>query len=326
MLKHQDIFYAKILLFGEYSVLLGSDALTVPYSYFNGAFSFVTDQNYTDRRVAEESNQSLARFLQFAREQNTQKAWPVKLDLKALEKDLQAGMFFESNIPQGYGLGSSGALIAAVYSKYAKHPVPVSSSLPPHQLDGLKQAFAKLESFYHGKSSGLDPLNAYIKTPLHVQAEQIRQIRIPVARQQKKGGIFLINTRQPRKTGPLVDYFLTHTQKGGSRHIDPEKLKAVTQKTLQAFLQADSKTFTDSVRELSRFQLHYMPPMIPEGYGDLWAYGLESGDYTIKLCGAGGGGFLLGFTNDLEKAEAAIDRQEKTMIPVFHYSQLESIQ
>ena len=28
-------------------------------------------------------------------------------------------IYISSNIPQGYGLGSSGALIAAVYEKYA---------------------------------------------------------------------------------------------------------------------------------------------------------------------------------------------------------------
>jgi mevalonate kinase len=28
-------------------------------------------------------------------------------------------LFFDSNIPQGYGVGSSGALVAAIFEKYS---------------------------------------------------------------------------------------------------------------------------------------------------------------------------------------------------------------
>jgi len=30
-------------------------------------------------------------------------------------------LLFDSNIPQGYGLGSSGALVAAIYHQYRKN-------------------------------------------------------------------------------------------------------------------------------------------------------------------------------------------------------------
>jgi mevalonate kinase len=35
----------------------------------------------------------------------------------------------------------------------------------------------------------------------------------------------------------------------------------------------------------------------------LWSKGLESGDYILKLCGAGGGGFVLGFSDKLSTEE-----------------------
>lgn len=34
--------------------------------------------------------------------------------------------------------------------------------------------------------------------------------------------------------------------------------------------------------------------MIPTKERALWTKGIETGDYILKLCGAGGGGFILG--------------------------------
>ena len=47
--------------------------------------------------------------------------------------------------------------------------------------------------------------------------------------------------------------------------------------------------------------------MIPAQFHDLWKKGLDTGDYYLKLCGSGGGGYILGFTEDLEKAEKTLE-------------------
>jgi mevalonate kinase len=39
----------------------------------------------------------------------------VTFDLAELKNDVETGMYFDSSIPQGYGVGSSGALVAAIY-------------------------------------------------------------------------------------------------------------------------------------------------------------------------------------------------------------------
>ena len=46
-----------------------------------------------------------------------------------------------------------------------------------------------------------------------------------------------------------------------------------------------------------------MTEMIPSLFRDLWKNGLVTNDYNLKLCGAGGGGFILGHTKDLELAK-----------------------
>jgi mevalonate kinase len=40
--------------------------------------------------------------------------------------------------------------------------------------------------------------------------------------------------------------------------------------------------------------------MIPEQFHAIWQNGIDTNDY---LCGSGGGGYILGFTEDLERAK-----------------------
>jgi mevalonate kinase len=46
--------------------------------------------------------------------------------------------------------------------------------------------------------------------------------------------------------------------------------------------------------------------MIPDHLVSVWQKGIETNDYYLKLCGSGGGGFILGFTEDYEKAQESL--------------------
>ena len=52
-------------------------------------------------------------------------------------------------------------------------------------------------------------------------------------------------------------------------------------------------------KSISTFQYQNMQEMIPKLFQQLWRDGLESDDFSLKLCGAGGGGFILGLTKDM---------------------------
>jgi mevalonate kinase len=43
--------------------------------------------------------------------------------------------------------------------------------------------------------------------------------------------------------------------------------------------------------------------MIPNAFHQFWKSGLANDAYYLKLCGSGGGGFLLGFTADWEAVQ-----------------------
>ena len=66
-----------------------------------------------------------------------------------------------------------------------------------------------------------------------------------------------------------------------------------------------SNTFHSMLHQLSDMQLKLFKEMIPADFYDLWVKGLSSGLFTIKLCGAGGGGYLLGYTEDFDKTQQA---------------------
>ena len=43
--------------------------------------------------------------------------------------------------------------------------------------------------------------------------------------------------------------------------------------------------------------------MIPEKFHELWYEGIKTNDFYFKLCGSGGGGYILGFSKDPNKTK-----------------------
>ena len=54
--------------------------------------------------------------------------------------------------------------------------------------------------------------------------------------------------------------------------------------------------------------------MIPKQFHELWKKGIETNDYYLKLCGSGGGGYILGFTENIEKAKEALKGQKLEIV------------
>jgi mevalonate kinase len=98
MTQKADIFYGKVLLFGEYSILFNSKGLTIPYTHFTGQLSFIDDDKYTDYEFALQSNNQLKEFLDFMLELEANAEMPCWFDFKRLAVDIEKGLYFESNI------------------------------------------------------------------------------------------------------------------------------------------------------------------------------------------------------------------------------------
>ena len=84
------------------------------------------------------------------------------------------------------------------------------------------------------------------------------------------------------------------------------KFKKYNDACIDAFLNKKSKPLLANMKGLSKILLEHFKPMIPQVYHKLWQEGIDSNAYYLKLCGSGGGGFILGFTEDIEKAKSKL--------------------
>jgi len=295
------LFYSKILLFGEYGIIKDSKGLSIPYNFYKGALK--TDENLSE--TALKSNINLKRFVDFLRTLDTQL---VRFDFDKLQQDVDAGMYFDSSIPQGYGVGSSGALVAAIYDKYAQDKITVLENLTREKLLKLKAVFSEMESFFHGKSSGLDPLNSYLSLPILINSkDNIEATGIPSQKADGKGAVFLLDSGVVGETAPMVSIFMENMKHDGFRKMIKDQFIKYTDACVEDFLKGDIKSLFHNTKKLSKVVLNHFKPMIPQQFHELWQKGLETNEYYLKLCGSGGGGYILGFAEDFEKAQAALN-------------------
>ncbi|PXX97837.1 mevalonate kinase [Marinifilum breve] len=299
MNKESELFHGKLLLFGEYSVLLGSMALSIPFKMFKANFAFM----HVNKPDAEKkSNSELKKYFKYLLS-NSNVFEPI-LNLSNLEKDINSGLFFDSSIPISYGVGSSGALCAAIYKHYGKN----KENNEPN-LRGLKQRLSLLESGFHGKSSGLDPLISYVNKPVLFSGDdQLELVDLQLDKFLENAAVFLIDTQQKGDTAPLVNDFLLQCESIDFRNKIVEELIPVTQQCINSFCKNDIDNFFKSIQSLSAFQYQNFINKIPHAYRALWKTGLDSNKFWLKLCGSGGGGYLLGFTGNMKETERFLSK------------------
>lgn len=301
------LFYAKILLFGEYGIIEDSQGLTLPYSFYKGALKFSDLTEDFEKK----SNISLARYCDYLKDLRLPENFG--LDTAQFKQDIENGLFFDSNIPQGYGVGSSGALVAAIFERYSLKKY-VSENISKDELKDLKKVFGTLESYFHGKSSGIDPLICYMNLPILIEnRENVDRVAIPQGK-EGKGAIFLIDSGITGETGPMVQIFFEKMKTEGFRKTLKEEFIRYNNACIDAFLKKEMTPLFRNLKSLSVWAYEHFKPMIPESIYNIWKKGLDTNAYYLKLCGSGGGGYILGFTRDYDKAEKMLSGFQKEVI------------
>lgn len=293
---------SKVLLFGEYSVLYDSMALVMPLERFSGELTFDT-QGIDDPTILK-SNEYLKKFCSFIADRVDES---FVLEVKRFEKEIENGLFFRSNIPMGSGLGSSGALVAAIFLRYLKKAKEIKDDVKLKFITGetperLKMSLAQMESFFHGTSSGIDPLSIVLNQPILLKdKEHIDTVEIPKENKEGKNVVFLVNTGIPRETSNLMTEFKRLCGQPSFMKRMQDEMVYYTNQSIDSFLSNNETRFYSDLSHLIQFQLDEMSYFIPEAFKGVVSKGLDNGDYFLKLCGAGGGGFILGFTNKWEE-------------------------
>lgn len=261
---------AKVLLLGEYTILNGSKAFALPFNELMGKWSF--EKNDVEARIS--SRKSLREFIE--------KSKAPGINLEQMKKDYLDGLWFDSSIPQGFGLGSSGAVIAAIFERYGH---------PSNEILADKNSLGRLEDFFHGSSSGLDPLVSFVQKPLLIHS--FNEVETLCAKPDFKG-FFLLDTKRRRQTGSLVTIFQEKMKDPQFKQGCADILSKDVNLAIDALLGNDPVNLFHHLWHISKFQWEFFPEMIPTKERALWTRGLDTGDYILKLCGAGGGGFILG--------------------------------
>lgn len=311
-----ESFNSKVLLFGEYSALYNSMALVMPYDRFSGQLTFATDG--TQNKFAYRSNEYLKHFSAFVASNMDEN---FVLEVKQFEWEIENGLFFNSNIPQGYGLGSSGALVVAIFLRYLRKAKELKDDLKGLTLETvqkLKISLGKMESYFHGTSSGLDPLSIILNRPiLYKSAGDISPVIIPTEKENGKNIIFLLNTGIARQTSTMMSQFMDFCGDTTFRNKIHDELVNYTNDSINSFLTENPESLYRSLDKLIQFQLREMDFFIPSSFQKVISKGLENGDYFVKICGAGGGGFMLGFTDNWHKTNE--DLQEFNPEIIYRY-------
>lgn len=301
------LFYAKILLFGEYGIIENSQGLTLPYSFYKGCLQF--SQLQSDFEI--KSNQHLKRYAEYLK--NLELPENFKINVEAFEADVNKGMYFDSNIPQGYGVGSSGALVAAIFDQYAvekRNPESVTKD----EFKELKIVFGKLESYFHGTSSGIDPLICFMNLPILIEnKESVDRVSLSTDA-EGKGAVFLLDSGRVGETAPMIQIFFEKLKNDGFRKTLKNEFIRYNNACIDTFLKKEMNPFFKNLRKLSLWAYEHFSPMIPESVFKAWKNGLDTNAYYLKLCGSGGGGYILGFTQDYEKASKMLDGFQKEVI------------
>ena len=305
------LFYSKILLFGEYGIIKDSKGLSIPYNFYKGALK----HSQKHSTLSEESNTVLKDYYQYLKDIDTSL---VRFKLDKMASDISDGMYFDSSIPRGYGVGSSGALVAAIYDRYALDKVTVLENLTRDKLLKLKVVFAEMESFFHGKSSGLDPLNSYLSLPILISSQNdIEATGIPSQNTSGQRAVFLLDSGMVGETAPMVQLFMQKMKEEGFRAMLKNQFIKHTDACVEDFLKGDIKSLFRNTKQLSKVVLNHFKPMIPKKFHQLWASGIESNAYYLKLCGSGGGGYILGFTENIAKAQKALSGHKLEVVYTF---------
>lgn len=274
-------------MFGEYTVTTGGDALAIPLKIFKGHWSVSSAAEHPDPVLLR-----LAAYLD-----NAPCLPEVNFEGNMFRESLKAGCYFHSEIPYGYGLGSSGALTAAIFDRYY-------SGISALSVVDIRKQLAIMESFFHGASSGTDPLVSYLNKAIRIRGENEVEVLETLLWPVKDYTFFLLDTGITRSTAHLVRKFRLLMEQSSEYASDVSALNAVNNAIIESILNGSHERFWDYMTEISSLQSEVFSNMIPPDFTKLWKTGLSTGNFLLKLCGAGGGGMIMGV------AENATDLNE----------------
>lgn len=266
-----DQYPAKLLLFGEYTVLNGSQALSIPLSKWSGKWA-KNDESRQMSLIPDYYN------------------WLSKVELaddqtyERLKQEFEEGWFFDSTVPIGYGLGSSGSYVAGVYARYFHKP--------DYDFEKTSDMLAQMEAYFHGSSSGMDPLVSYSGKAVYKDDKGKFQL-IDDKGWPEGFTMYLIDSGTTRETASLVNRYKERNDDHAITRKIKRQLIPLVDHAIHFYMNGEKNKLEECISTISEFQREHFEEVIPEDVKTKWdALTAQKGTY-VKLCGAGGGGYFL---------------------------------
>jgi mevalonate kinase len=84
-------------------------------------------------------------------------------------------------------------------------------------------------------------------------------------------------------------------------------MSSLVNQLIHSLIIGNIQDLTLLMKQLSAHQLIHLEKLIPDHVKRIWVKGLEDDEYYMKLCGAGGGGYMLIYhLNQLPEGEKSI--------------------
>jgi len=279
-----SIFPAKIFLFGEYSILNGSDALVLPLNLYRAVAS---NDNFLGEK--------LDGFIEYIKIQDWFENY---FDISKILEQRDHSWAVSSDIPIGKGLGSSGAFVALFFQTFNQ-----KDNICDKELISV---LGKLESYFHFHSSGIDPfVSLKKKTCLFSSRGKSVELLAPERFDLNKLNchMYLLDSKISRETSAYIQIFKEKMKtKEFSSNLN-EYCSLVNFVILQLL---DSNSFSfELIDKIGIFQRKLFNEMFPQKVLD-FVDSLEE-KVALKLCGAGGGGYFQLFSTSVLKHENLIE-------------------
>lgn len=213
------------------------------------------------------------------------------IDVDRWLRDIKEGICFRSTIPTGYGLGSSGAIVAAVADRYSAigEFTPIES----------KNILATMECCFHAQSSGIDPYICLTGQSILAQGLELKPVT--VSSTDDNFAVCLIDTGISRSSVKAIDQFSSYLESPKNLDRLKEYYLPAVNNAIDLLLERKFDRLYEHFSAISHFQIEALSFLIDEGSKGMWGEGLQSDYFKLKICGAGQGGFLLCMTNNMER-------------------------
>jgi mevalonate kinase len=268
------IYPSKLLLFGEYTVLSGSQALAVPLKHWKGEWK-QTEDGFAG------SGSPLMKYVDWLKSKDIISSATAAHILN----DAEEGWNYVADIPIGYGLGSSGAYVAAIYDRYI---VKENSTSASNTLEML----SKMEGYFHGSSSGMDPMVSYMGEAVYKnEMGSFQSVNDPGWPEGFQ--VYLLDSGIGRATGPLVELYEEALKQSTFQLSIKGELIPMVEHAIHFYLTDSGQMLEQCIQVISQFQRSHFSKLIPPSVQKQWDALIKIPGVYLKFCGAGGGGYFL---------------------------------